>query len=102
MNFYIILALELTPNDPKALFRRCQAFESLSKYEEAYKDVIEIRQIDPRNKAIQPILQRLNPIIQAKVSIVAIVYVNFLCHAWRRIIDYKCIKNTCNLKNMNI
>ena len=63
-----LLALEIAPNDPKALFRRCQAYEQLEEYENAYKDAARLIQIDPRNTAIQPVLRRLNPIIQQKVS----------------------------------
>jgi len=55
------------PNDPKALFRRCQAYEAVEKYEEAYKDAVTLMKVDPKNKAVQPILARLNPIIQNKV-----------------------------------
>ena len=31
-------ALEITPQDPKALYRRCQAYESLDKVDLAYND----------------------------------------------------------------
>lgn len=61
-------ALEITPNDPKALYRRCQAYEHLGKVEDAYKDAAAIIKVDPKNTAVQPILQRLNPIIQEKVK----------------------------------
>ena len=65
----IIPALELAQNDPKTLFRRCQAYEGLKRYEEAYKDAMLVMKIDPKNKAIQQILMRLNPIIQERVDI---------------------------------
>jgi hypothetical protein len=54
-------------NDPKALYRRCQAYEHLDKVEEAYKDAGAIIKVDPKNTAVQNILRRLNPIIQEKV-----------------------------------
>lgn len=60
-------ALEIVPDDPKALYRRCQAYEKLNKAEEAYKDAAALMKSDPKNTAVQPILKRLNPIIQEKV-----------------------------------
>ncbi len=63
-------ALEIAPNDPKALFRRCQAYEYLEKHEEAYRDAGQLIRVDPKNTAVQPILRRLNPIIQEKVTLV--------------------------------
>ena len=63
----MITALELVPNDPKALYRRCQAYEHLDKPEDAYKDAAALLKVDPKNSAVQPILKRLNPVIQEKV-----------------------------------
>jgi len=60
--------LDICPNDTKALFRRCQAFEGMEKVEEAYKDAMALVKADPRNKAIQPVLERLMPIIHEKVD----------------------------------
>ena len=59
-------ALEIVPNDPKALFRRCQGYENLAKFEEAYQDARHILSVDPANKAIQPCLARLHAIVQAR------------------------------------
>ena len=64
----VFVALDIVPNDPKSLFRRCQALEKLGSFEEAYRDVSHLLRVDPKNSAIQPILRRLNPIIQDKVS----------------------------------
>ena len=64
---FINTALELVPDDPKALYRRCQAYEKLNKAEEAYKDAAALVKADPKNSAVQPILKRLNPVIQEKV-----------------------------------
>ncbi len=69
-------ALDLKPQDPKALFRRCQANEALEKYEEAYKDIAMVFKLDPKNAAIQPVLRRLGPIIQKRVSVEIVDVVN--------------------------
>jgi len=61
-------ALELSPNDPKALFRRCQAYEALEKIDVAYADAKQVHNLDPKNKAIEPILIRLHKAVQAKMS----------------------------------
>lgn len=57
-------SLDITPNDPKALFRRCQALDALNRHEEAYRDARQINILDPNNKAVQPILSRLYEIVQ--------------------------------------
>lgn len=59
-------ALEICPNDPKALFRRCQALEALERFEEAYRDARNIILSDPNNKTIQPIAARLHEIVQER------------------------------------
>lgn len=59
-------ALKISPNDPKALFRRCQALDALERYEEAYRDARYIINVDPGNKAIQPIIARLHEIVQER------------------------------------
>lgn len=59
-------ALKICPNDPKALFRRCQALEALERYEEAYRDARYIISADPGNKAIQSIAARLHEIVQER------------------------------------
>lgn len=61
-----VRCLEIVPNDPKALFRRCQALEYLKRYEEAYRDATQIFKDDPSNKAVQPILKRLHQIVQER------------------------------------
>ena len=40
----------------------------MNKAEEAYKDAAALVKADPKNTVVQPILKRLNPIIQEKVS----------------------------------
>lgn len=53
----------------KALYRRCQALELLGKNEDAYKDAMLLLQLDPKNKAVVPIMQRLSAYIMDKVKI---------------------------------
>lgn len=59
-------SLEIVPTDPKALFRRCQALEKLERYEEAYRDARHVLNVDPSNKTIQPVLERLFNITQER------------------------------------
>lgn len=61
-------SLDIVANDPKALFRRCYAYEQLGKYEEAYVDGKQCLLSDPTNKEIQPVLSRLHPIVQEKLK----------------------------------
>lgn len=65
--FCCVLGLELAPNDPKALFRRCQALDALGRVEEAYRDAVTLLKIDPKNNAVQTIFNRLNPLVQERV-----------------------------------
>ena len=62
------LSLDLAPNDPKALFRRCQAYEALDKIDVAYADAKQVHNLDPKNKAIEPMLVRLHKAVQAKLG----------------------------------
>ncbi|CAL1540162.1 unnamed protein product [Lymnaea stagnalis] len=61
-------SLDLAPNDPKALFRRCQAYEHLGKIEEAYKDSVLLIKVDPQNKAVRPLFNKLNTVVQERVK----------------------------------
>jgi len=61
-------ALEISHNDPKALYRRCQAYEALDKVEQAYSDAKAVHNCDPKNKAIEPFLLRLHAKVQAKIN----------------------------------
>jgi len=61
-------SLELSPKDPKALFRRCQAYEALNKVDTAYADAKECHNLDPKNKALEPVLLRLFKAVQAKLE----------------------------------
>jgi len=61
-------ALEICPNDPKALFRRAQGYEAMDKIDSAYSDAKEVHNLDPKNKAIEPILVRLHKAVQAKMT----------------------------------
>ncbi|XP_071451063.1 protein unc-45 homolog B [Hetaerina americana] len=62
-------SLNITPNDPKALYRRCQAYESLGRCEDAYVDARAVHSVDPTNAAIQPVLTRLHAQVQEKLRI---------------------------------
>ncbi|CAD0204481.1 unnamed protein product [Chrysodeixis includens] len=59
-------AIRIVPEDPKALFRRSQALESLQRYEEAYRDAKTIFTVEPTNKAVQPVLARLHAVVQER------------------------------------
>jgi len=56
------------PADPKALFRRAQAYEALEKFEEAYKDATALFKADPSNKTVQPMLKRLHVIVEERLA----------------------------------
>ncbi len=86
-----VSALELAPSDPKALFRRCQAYEALGEVENAYKDAAMLMKVDPRNSAVQPVLARLNPIIQKKVCVRVHVCVCGCVRVWVRVWERKCV-----------
>jgi len=61
-------SLDICPNDPKALYRRCQAYEALDKVEQAYTDAKAVHNVDPKNKAIEPFLLRLHAKVQARIN----------------------------------
>lgn len=61
-------SLGIVPTDPKALFRRCQALEQLERFEEAYRDARQVLNVDPGNKTIQPILERLHVVVQERMK----------------------------------
>lgn len=61
-------ALELVPNEPKALFRRCQAHEALGQVDSAYTDAREVHRVDPKNPAIEPVLVRLHKAVSEKLT----------------------------------
>lgn len=59
-------SLDIVPDDPKALYRRCQALEKLGRFEEAYRDARLLHKVDPTNKTIQPVLARLYAIVEQR------------------------------------
>ena len=61
-------SLKLAPNDPKALFRRCQAHEHLGNLEDAFQDVKKVYELDPKNTAVQEVLRRLSVTLQNKIN----------------------------------
>jgi len=60
--------LKNQPNDMKALFRRCQSYDHLSKLEPAYKDAKRLIQMEPKNTAVQQLYRRLTHLCQDKIS----------------------------------
>lgn len=60
-------SLEIVPTDPKALFRRAQALERLERFEEAYRDARQVISIDPGNKAVVSVLERLHRVVQERL-----------------------------------
>jgi len=60
-------ALELKPQDAKALYRRALAYEALEKYEEAYRDAQKALVSSPPDAAtFKPLLSRLHPICEQR------------------------------------
>ena len=70
--------MEITPSDIKALYRRCQAYEQLGKYNEAFKDARAVNHLDPKNSAIQPYLRNLNIKMQEIVSPIDVLKINLI------------------------
>jgi len=64
-------ALELAENDPKALFRRCQAHQALGNIEQAYSDAKIVHKIDPKNRAVEPMLVTLHSAVQSKINLMS-------------------------------
>ncbi|XP_072022397.1 LOW QUALITY PROTEIN: protein unc-45 homolog B-like [Amphiura filiformis] len=61
-------ALDITPGDTKALFRKCQALESLGAHEEAFKNAAKLNQLEPNNVAVQTMLRKLGERINEKIK----------------------------------
>lgn len=61
-------ALALVASDPKTMFRRAQALEGLGKMEEAYKSAKDAWNVDPSNKELQRMLERLHALVQERVT----------------------------------
>lgn len=61
-------ALELEPNEPKALFRRAQAKEQLGQFEEAYRDAVTVWNVDKSDKSVRSFVERLHPIVQKRAE----------------------------------
>lgn len=59
--------MEITPSDVKALFRRCQAYDKLEQFSEAFKDARAVNHLDPNNSAVKPYLTKLNVKVQEMV-----------------------------------
>lgn len=61
-------SLELEPNEPKALFRRAQAKEQLGRFEEAYRDAVNVWNVDKSDKSVKPFVERLHLIVQRRAE----------------------------------
>uniref|UniRef100_A0ABM0LYH0 Protein unc-45 homolog B-like n=1 Tax=Saccoglossus kowalevskii TaxID=10224 RepID=A0ABM0LYH0_SACKO len=61
-------ALELSPSDAKALYRKCQALENLGSHEEAYKESRKLIHLDPKNTAVQTMCRRLAALLTTKAE----------------------------------
>ncbi len=55
-------------DDCKALFRRCQAYKELNRFDDALKDARRLVALDPKNKQFIDFIQSLNRTIQDKVN----------------------------------
>ena len=53
--FFFLLALDILPNDSKALFRRCQGQEKLGRLESAFRDARTLIHIEPKVSADEKI-----------------------------------------------
>lgn len=60
--------LEITPSDPKALFRRAQAYVAQEIPEKAYVDAMLAQKNDPKNKELQAMLSTLHLVVQNKME----------------------------------
>merc|ERR1711913_220823 len=60
--------LETTPSDPKALFRRAQAYVAQEIPEKAYVDAMLAQKNDPKNKELQAMLATLHLVVQNKME----------------------------------
>ncbi|XP_031638341.1 protein unc-45 homolog B [Contarinia nasturtii] len=61
-------SLELEPNEPKALFRRAQANEQLGRFEEAYRDAVNVWNIDKSDKSVKSFVEELHTIVQRRAE----------------------------------
>ncbi len=68
LRFFAALAVDA--HDVKSLYRRCQAYEQLGFYDEAYSDAALLTRLEPENTAIRPVLSQLYKAIQNKVTFV--------------------------------
>ena len=63
-----IKVLLASPDDTKALFRRCQALKQLQRLDEAMRDARRLLTIEPNNKPAVDFIQSLSRYIHDKVS----------------------------------
>ncbi|KAF5399884.1 Tetratricopeptide repeat protein [Paragonimus heterotremus] len=61
-------ALKINPAEPKALFRRAQAFEKLGKFQQALEDSRKLIHLEPGNTAAQNLARRIEMVVTTRVS----------------------------------
>lgn len=61
-------SLELEPNEPKALYRRAQANEQLGRFEEAYRDVVNVWNVDKSDKSVKQFIERIHTVVQRRAE----------------------------------
>lgn len=57
-------SLQITPNDPKALYRRAQAYEGNGSLTDAFNDLKHLLAIDPKNKEANELARKLTATIK--------------------------------------
>jgi len=63
----LLSVLEISPQDPKALYRRATALEGLERYEEAYRDAQKALVSSPADaKTFTPLLSRLHILVEQR------------------------------------
>ena len=55
MIIIISTGLSICPENVKALYRRCQAYQALGEVEKSYTDAVQVKTIEPGNKAVEEI-----------------------------------------------
>lgn len=61
-------SLELEPNEPKAMYRRAQANEQLGRFEEAYRDAVNVWNVDKSDNSVKQFVTRLHTIVQRRAE----------------------------------
>lgn len=62
-------SLQITPNDPKALYRRAQAYEGNSSLTDAFADLKHLLAINPKNKEANGLARKLTTTIKKRQDV---------------------------------